>query len=308
MSSGLASRAGQASADLGAAPADGGTARWPRLGLGGRRPSPSRLGMPASASASASSASSCSAVGAAEDVTTTRSGSPTSVVPSGSATSLGVDRGRRPSGPRWRPRSSVGMWVASASTCQRAQLLVDAGRRRRGLAGDVQRDLDGDLLAAADEQQVDVLEVAADRVPLDALGRASSSAAVEVRVSRMLAPRLDRVHRARGPAARCAAGRRRGRRARPGPCRPGGCGGRRPCRTRCGARRNADLGHGGTLLVSARGEARRRRVGSRRAHGTPSMTAPEDALAGATASLAHPPAAPLPRRPAAARQVARRRS
>ena len=71
--------------------------------------------MPASASASASSASSCSAVGAARIATTTWSGSPISVVPSGSATAPAWTLS-----PIWKPSMETSKWsgmlVASAST------------------------------------------------------------------------------------------------------------------------------------------------------------------------------------------------
>jgi len=48
------------------------------------------------------------------------------------------------------------------------RLLVDEGVRTRG-TGEVDSDLDGDLLALADGDQVDVLEVALDRVAYDGL-------------------------------------------------------------------------------------------------------------------------------------------
>jgi hypothetical protein len=40
-----------------------------------------------------------------------------------------------------------------------------------GLADQLDRDLDGDLLAPADDQEVDVLERVLDRVTLDGLGQ-----------------------------------------------------------------------------------------------------------------------------------------
>jgi hypothetical protein len=51
---------------------------------------------------------------------------------------------------------------------QRHRLLVDQGVGR-GLAGQLHRDLHGHLLALADRDQVDVLQVALDRVAHDAL-------------------------------------------------------------------------------------------------------------------------------------------
>ena len=50
-----------------------------------------------------------------------------------------------------------------------AQLVV-RDRVRRDVADDDDRDLDRDLLAATDEEQVDVLEGALQRVALDGLG------------------------------------------------------------------------------------------------------------------------------------------
>ena len=52
---------------------------------------------------------------------------------------------------------SVGMWVASASIETLLRLDHDQGVRS-GLALDVDGDIDGDLLAAADQDQVDVLD------------------------------------------------------------------------------------------------------------------------------------------------------
>src|SRR5690606_30510539 len=56
--------------------------------------------------------------------------------------------------------------------------LVD--RAGRGLADDVDRDVDGDLLAGADDDEVDVLDGAADRVTLDVLGQGHLLLALDV--------------------------------------------------------------------------------------------------------------------------------
>ena len=62
------------------------------------------------------------------------------------------------------------MWVASASTDRVGVLEGDEGVGS-GLADQVDGDLDGDLLAAAHDDEVDVLEEALDRVALDGLGQ-----------------------------------------------------------------------------------------------------------------------------------------
>ena len=59
---------------------------------------------------------------------------------------------------------------------------------------DVHRDVDGDLLAAADEHQVDVLDVAADRVALDVLGQRQLRAPPSIS-SAAGRWRLEREHR-----------------------------------------------------------------------------------------------------------------
>ena len=132
---------------------------------------------------------------------------------------------------------SVGRWVASAST---VTVVCSWPSRPPGaiVAGQHQRDVDGDLLAAADREQVDVLELAADRVPLDGLGDGQLVLAVDGRASAARsAAVLDRVaelprrqrHMHRVGAVAVDHGR--------GSCRPGGYGERRPCRNRYVLRR-----------------------------------------------------------------------
>jgi hypothetical protein len=99
--------------------------------------------------------------------TTRASGSVTSVVPSGSLKSLDghVDAGRDVGG--------LGLDRQG----------VQVGRHegvRCCLADQVHADLDGDLLAAADDHEVDVLEEALDRVPLDVLRQRQLVLAVDV--------------------------------------------------------------------------------------------------------------------------------
>ena len=60
--------------------------------------------------------------------------------------------------------------------------LGDDQRVGLGLADDVDRDLDGDLLALAHRDEVDVLEEALDRVGLDLLGQRQLDRALDVEV------------------------------------------------------------------------------------------------------------------------------
>ena len=130
-----------------------------------------------------------------------------------------------------------GMWVASASTWTVGVLGDDQGLGG-GVADEVDRDVDGDLLAAADGDEVDVLEDPADRVDLDLLGQRELRRAVDVELEqRVGAAVLERHHRVVARAGSGGSGRCRGRRRRRGSCRRGGSGGRHPCRTRCGSRR-----------------------------------------------------------------------
>ena len=79
------------------------------------------------------------------------------------------------------------MWVASASI---GTVLCSVTTRvvRRGLADHVDADVDGDLLAPADEDQVDVLDEALDRVALDLLGQGELLLPSSSIDSRALAP------------------------------------------------------------------------------------------------------------------------
>ena len=109
---------------------------------------------------------------------TTASGSVSSSTPSGSSTAPA-----RTSSASVRPSmettNASGMWVASASDGQRLRL-DGVDRAGRGLALDVDRDVDDDLLAAAHQHQVDVVDAALDRVALDVLGERELRAPVEV--------------------------------------------------------------------------------------------------------------------------------
>ena len=115
------------------------------------------------------SASSSAAVGAATTLTTRTSASVRSVVPSGSATSaawIWVPTAR----PSTETSICSGMLETSASTSMVFSSWVTRVSGR-GVAGDDDLHLDDDLLAAADHQQVDVLDVGADRVGDHGLGQ-----------------------------------------------------------------------------------------------------------------------------------------
>ena len=133
-----------------------------------------------------------------------------------------------------------GMWVASASSGMVLCVDVDQGVGL-GLADDDERDVDGDLLTATDDDQVGVLDEALDRVALHLLGERELAVAVELdrqqrvggleREHQVVAGQRD-VHRVGAVAVQH--GGHLARRA--------GSGGRRPCRTRCGTRLDLDLG------------------------------------------------------------------
>ena len=75
--------------------------------------------------------------------------------------------------------TSVGMCVASASSdsvCVSTTWIVPG----YGLADDGDRDVDGDLLALGDDEQVDVLDGVLDDVALDVLGDRQRGLAVEL--------------------------------------------------------------------------------------------------------------------------------
>ena len=67
------------------------------------------------------------------------------------------------------------MFVASAVTDKRGEGLVEQATGH-DLADDLDHDLDRDALAAANQDQVDVLDGAADRVTLDRLGQGELAA------------------------------------------------------------------------------------------------------------------------------------
>ena len=156
---------------------------------------------------------------------------------------LGVDRGadlqaldatrRRRSGCAWpRPRPSA--CCSSWST----QVVRGRPRRRRGRG----------ISTVTFSPRRTTTRSTCSRKPLigsrwTSFGSASSVRAVDVEGEQDVRRSSARAS-ARGRAARCAAGRCRGRRGRRAPCRRGGCGGRHPCRTRCGLGGDADLGHG----------------------------------------------------------------
>ena len=150
--------------------------------------------MPASASASSSSASRASAEICSVTLTMRSSSSASSVVPDG------------------RSRSLARIWVPAGSALDRDLeelgdvgglgldgddgVLVDDQRVGAGLAHDVDRDVDGDLLAADDGDEVEVLDDAADRVDLDVLGQRELLGAVDVeREERVGATVLEGHHR-----------------------------------------------------------------------------------------------------------------
>ena len=141
----------------GAAPSSAAAAAGAAAGDAPRHPPPPRP------RAAPSSASICSAVGAAITCSTRMSGSTASVTPLGSVRSPACT-----DVPISMPSMSTsmpgGMFVASASTAIWIELLVQQAVRGH-LAGHRDRDLDGDLLAAPDHDQVDVLDGALDRRP-----------------------------------------------------------------------------------------------------------------------------------------------
>ena len=120
------------------------------------------------------------------------SGSPASDEPSGSTRSPAVTCAPMAS-PAIETSISVGRCVASASrlTDVFSCWQQTAGDER---ADDRERNVDGDLLAATDRQQVDVLVVALDRVALDRLRDGELLAALEFEGQQHVgAAVLDRV-------------------------------------------------------------------------------------------------------------------
>jgi hypothetical protein len=76
---------------------------------------------------------------------------------------------------------------------QRHRLLVDEGVGRR-LAGELHRHLDGDALALADGDEVDVLEVALERVADDRLGQRQLVAVGRLQGEQLVGVVLERQH------------------------------------------------------------------------------------------------------------------
>ena len=111
---------------------------------------------------------------------------------------------------------------------QRHELLVEEAVGDQ-VAGNDQRDVDGDLLAAANQDQVDVLDGATDGVALDGLREREFVAAFETLERSTLADLSARLSSwpegSRGAAA-C-----RGHRGQQAPCAHGVRGERHPCRT-----------------------------------------------------------------------------
>ena len=112
-------------------------------------------------------------------LTTRPPASVTSVTPVGQLDVAGVDLGADLAGPRSRPRSRSGCaWPRPRprACCARR----DAASPGAASPTTWTPDLDADLLAPADEQQVDVLEEALDRVALDVLGDRQLAVPLEV--------------------------------------------------------------------------------------------------------------------------------
>ncbi len=174
-----------------------------------------------------------SAVWAAVMLTISVSGSIASVSPR-AASGRWPGSGCRPGRPSMETRSARDV---GGLGLDRDAVLVDhdQGLRRR-LALDVERDVDGDLLAAPHHHQVDVLDGVLQRVALHLLRQRQLGLAVRRRWTagrwRCAAPAGSRDR-----AARCGSDRSRGRTARRGPCRRGGSGGQHPCRTPYAIRR-----------------------------------------------------------------------
>ena len=142
--------------------------------------SDSSCSMPASASASASSASSASAESAASTLTTSSLGVGDERRALGQRRAPRRGSACRPRGPRRRRRRARGCWWPATSSCDGLRVQGDDGLGS-GLALDVDRDVDGDLLAAADDDEVDVLDDRLDRVALHVLGQGQLLVAVDRR-------------------------------------------------------------------------------------------------------------------------------
>ena len=151
-----------------------------RCGVAGRlgaRPRPARPSTPAPRRRPARPRS-ASAVGASWMISSTCSGSPASVEPARQREVAGRDLRADLEPGDARPRSRSGRCVASASTL--TEVLSCAAGRRARCRRRRERHVDGDLLAAAHGQQVDVLVDALDRVALDRLRDGQLLAAFEL--------------------------------------------------------------------------------------------------------------------------------
>ena len=162
------------------------------------------------------------------------SGSTASVEPLGQLEVAGMELGAGRQALDADTKIWLGIWVASASRRRVLRVHHDQGV---GAASPLTwiGDVDGDLLAAANENQVDVLEVPLIGLRCTCLGRASSSVPLtSIESSALLLRSASRVS---WPGSVMCTGWCRGRTARRGPCGRGGCGGQRPYRTRCALRR-----------------------------------------------------------------------
>ena len=111
-------------------------------------------------------------------LTTSASASVTSVAPSGSSTCAGEDLG---AGLEALDRDDDVLGDVGGRAPRAAGVLWSSGDDGlgSGLALEVHGDVDGDLLALADDDQVDVLDDRLDRVALDVLGEGELLLAVD---------------------------------------------------------------------------------------------------------------------------------
>ena len=191
--------------------------------------------MPASASASASSASAASAVWHVRDVDDQRVGVAGQRRTLRQPEVAGMDLGAGRAGPRWIPRSAVGMCVASASI---AMVFWSTTTSVSGAASpSTCRDTSTVTFSPRRTMhEVDVLDGVLDRVALNLLRQRELGRAVHVDRQQGVrgAQRQQRLVTRQGDVDR---DRCRGRTRRREPCRRDGSGGQRPCRTRYAIRR-----------------------------------------------------------------------